>query len=125
MTAITRRQRITRATTVGLLAAAAAAAIQYFVAIPVGGQPDWLWMVTLISAVPSAYLTFPLSDSFQQILQVQLGSGQLAEVSTPFGPALRVGMEDIALVALGTTVMVGLVVYLASGISEIYDEGWR
>ncbi|HRP07266.1 MAG TPA: hypothetical protein PLL69_02145 [Gemmatimonadales bacterium] len=125
MVATTRRQRITRATAAGLIAAAVASAIQYFVAIPVGGQPDWLWMVTLLSAVPSAYLTFPLSDSFQQIMQVRLGSGQLVEVSTPFGPALRVGMEDIALVALGTTVMIGLVVYLASGISELYDEGWR
>ncbi len=107
---------------IGTLAAAVAVAIQYFVGIPVGDQPEWLATLTLVSAVPSAYVTFPLQAPFERLLDFQVGSGVVFEAETPFGPAFRVGNADLVMVAVGTLVMVGLAAYLAAGISEIYDE---
>lgn len=117
------RQRLVRAALVGMAAALVAVAVQYFVGIPVGDQPAWLGTLTLVSAVPAAYVTFPIKDPFERLLDMRLGSGRLFEVETPFGPAFRVGTEDLLLVAFGTLVMVGLAAYLAAGISELYDEG--
>lgn len=120
---MTFRQRIVRAASVGVAAAVLAVAIQYFVGIPVGDQPEWLATLTLVSAVPSAYVTFPLKAPFEQLLDLQVASGRIFEVETPFGPAFRVGTGDLVMVAVGTLVMVGLAAYLAAGITEIYDEG--
>ena len=109
------RQRMVHAATVGLVAATAATTTQYFVAIPVGSQPEWLWTVTMITAIPSLYFVYPFAD----LLQLPVPSGTLVEVATPFGPALRIPPQDLALVALGTLVMVGLAAYLAKGVSEM------
>jgi hypothetical protein len=106
------------AATVGLVAAAAATAAQYFIGMPLGGQPEWLWTVAMVTAVPSAYLTFPLSDLFD----VPLRSGTLVEVGTPFGPAFRLAPQELALIALGTLVVVGLADYLANGLSEVLER---
>jgi hypothetical protein len=111
-----------RAAMVGGLASVVAVGVQYFVGIPVGNQPDWLATLTLVTAVPSAYVTFPLKAPFERLLDFQVGSGRIFEVETPFGPAFRVGGADLAMVALGTLLMVGLAAYLAAGISEMYDE---
>lgn len=119
---MTVRQRSVHAAVVGIVGAAIAAGLQYFVGIPLGSQPKWLGFLTTASAVPSAYITFPIRDPLERLIKMQLGSGRLVEVATPFGPAFRVGTEDIALVALGTLIMVGLVAYLASGINEMYEE---
>lgn len=112
------RARMVHAATVGLVAAVVASAAQYFIAIPVGGQPDWLWTLTLLSVVPSLYLTYPLDG----LLDAPLRSGTLVEVATPFGPAFRVAPADIAVVALGTVVVVGLCAYLANGLSEMIEH---
>ncbi len=119
---MTVRQRAVHAAVVGTTAAALAAALQYFVGIPLGDQPRWLGAITMASAVPSAYVTFPIRDPLERLINMQLGSGRLVEVATPFGPAFRVGTEDIALVALGTLIMVGLVAYLASGLNELFAD---
>lgn len=119
---MTIRQRIVRAAMLGSLAAAVAVAVQYFVGIPVGDQPDWLATLTLVTAVPSAYVTFPLKAPFERLLDFQVGSGRIFEAETPFGPAFRVGTADLMMVAVGTLLMVGLVAYLAAGITEMYDE---
>lgn len=112
------RQRMVHAATVGLIAAAAATAAQYFIGMPLGGQPEWLWTLAMVAAVPSAYFTFPLSG----LLDVPLRSGILVEVGTPFGPAFRVASQELALIALGTLVVVGLADYLANGLSELLRE---
>jgi hypothetical protein len=91
-----------------------ATAAQYFIAVPVGSQPEWLWTLTMLVAVPSLYVTYPLADFFNW----SLPSGTLVEVTTPFGPAFRVSAADLAMVALGTMVIVGLVTYLANGLAE-------
>lgn len=119
---MTFRQRILRAATVGVTASAVAVAIQYFVGIPVGGQPEWMATLTLVSAVPSAYVTFPLQAPFERLLDLRVGTGHIFEVETPFGPAFRIGSDEMAMVAIGTLLMVGLAAYLAAGISEMYDE---
>lgn len=115
------RYRLGRAATFGMLAALVAVAVQWFVGIPVGSQPEWLGIVTITTAVPSAYLTFPISDPFEKLIGVELGSGRLLEVMTPFGPAMRVGTEDLGLIALGTLVVVGLTAYLAIGVNEMVE----
>ena len=112
------RERMVHAATVGLVAASAATATQYFVAIPVGSQPEWLWTITMLSAIPSLYVVYPLAD----LLNLPVPSGTLIEVATPFGPALRIAPQDFALVALGTLVMVGLAAYLANGISDLMES---
>jgi hypothetical protein len=112
------RQRMVHAATVGLVAAAVATAAQYFVAVPVGGQPEWLWTLTMVTAIPSLYLAYPLAG----LLDLSLPTRTLVEVSTPFGPALRVAPQDLALVALGTLVIVGLAAYLAHGLGEMMAE---
>lgn len=119
---MTFRQRIARATAVGLAAAGFAVAVQYFVGIPVGDQPGWMATLTLVSAVPSAYVTFPLKAPFEELLDLQVASGRIFETQTPFGPAFRIGNLDLLMVAVGTLLMVGLAAYLAAGISEMYDE---
>lgn len=116
------RHRMVQSMVVGIVAAAIAVALQYFVAIPLGTQPRWLGSLTTASAVPSAYLTFPLTDPVERWLGGPLASGTLSEVSTPFGPAFRIAPQDFAWIALGTIVVVGLVAYLASGLRELYDE---
>lgn len=118
---MTVRRRAVHAAVVGTVGAAFAAALQYFIGIPLGNQPDWLGTLASVSALPSAYITFPIRDPLERILHMPLGSGRLAEVVTPFGPAFRVGTEDIALVALGTLVMVALADYLATGLSELFE----
>lgn len=115
------RTRTTRAALFGMAAALVAVAVQWFIAIPVGSQPDWLAVVTLATAVPAAYFTFPVRDPLETLLGMELGSGRISEVMTPFGPAMRAGTEDIALVALGTLVMVGLTAYLAIGVGEMVE----
>ncbi len=120
--ALTVRQRAVHAALVGIASATFAAAMQYFVGIPLGNQPKWLGTITMASAVPSAYVTFPIRDPLERLTHTSLASGRLVEVATPFGPAFRIGTEDIALVALGTLIMVGLAAYLASGLNEMYEE---
>lgn len=120
---MTFRQRLVRAATVGIAASAVAVAIQYFVGIPVGDQPEWMATLTLVSAVPSAYVTFPLKTPLERLLDVQATTARAFEVETPFGPAFRMSTPELAMVALGTLIMVGLAAYLAAGISEIHDEG--
>jgi hypothetical protein len=109
------RQRMVHAATVGLVAAAVATAAQYFIAVPVGSQPEWLWTLTMLTAIPSLYLAYPVAG----LLNLSLPTRTLVEVNTPFGPALRVAPEDLALVALGTMVIVGLAAYLAHGVDEM------
>jgi hypothetical protein len=104
------------------VAATIVASLQYFVATPLGSQPGWLGTLATYSTLPSAYLTYPLSGPVERLLGSPLQSGTLVEVATPFGPAFRTALADIALVALGTIVVVGLVAYLASGIREMIDE---
>lgn len=115
------RYRLGRAATFGMLAALVAVAVQWFIGMPVGDQPEWLGYLTLTTAVPSAYLTFPISDPLEALIGMQLGSGRLLEVMTPFGPAMRVGTEDLGLIALGTMVVVGLTAYLAIGVNEMVE----
>jgi len=115
------RYRLVRAATFGMLAAFVAVAVQWFIGIPVGDQPAWLGVVTLTTAVPAAYLTFPISDPLEKLIGMELGSGRLIEAMTPFGPAMRVGTEDLGLIALGTLVVVGLTAYLAIGVNEMVE----
>ena len=96
----------------------AVTAAQYFVGMPLGAQPDWLWTLTMLSAIPSLYLTYPLAALFN----LSLPAGDLVEVATPFGPAFRVAPPDLALMALGTMVMVGLATYLAQGVTELIAD---
>ena len=119
------RYRLVRAATFGMLAALVAVAVQWFIGIPVGNQPEWLGYVTMTTAVPSAYLTFPISDPLEALIGMQLGSGRILEVMTPFGPAMRVGTEDLGLLALGTRVVVGLTAYLAIGVNEMVEGSGR
>jgi hypothetical protein len=115
------RHRMVESSVVGVVAATITAGLQYFVAIPLGNQPGWLGSLASYSALPSAYLTYPLNLPAERLLGAPLQSGTLVEVTTPFGPAFRAALSDIALVALGTIVIVGLVAYLASGIREMID----
>ena len=71
----------------------------------------------MITAIPSLYFAYPFAD----LLQLPVPSGTLVEVATPFGPALRVAPQDLALVALGTMVVVGLAAYLANGVRELLE----
>src|SRR5688572_6259558 len=112
------RGRMVHATTVGLVAATAVTATQYFVAMPVGAQPEWLWTLTMISAIPSHYVTYPLAG----LLHRSLPTANLVEVATHFGPAFRVAPSDLALVAIGTMVVVGLIAYLAHGVTELIAQ---
>ncbi len=115
------RERLVHSAAVGTVAAGIAAALQYFVAIPVGDQPRWLSTLALGSGVPSAYVTLPLEGWITALFRVPLGSPRLVEVATPFGPAFRAAPEQIALVALGTIVIVGLADYLGAGVSEMVE----
>jgi hypothetical protein len=119
------RRRLTHATLVGICAAVVAVATQYFIALPIGNQPDWLELLAMIAIAPSAYIIVPLRDPLEQWLQIQLGTGRVVEASTPFGPAFRIGTEDMLLVGFGTIVMVGIVAYLAEGVQEMMVNGKR
>jgi len=116
------RRRLTHAALVGICAAVVAVATQYFIAMPVGDQPEWLAMLAMIAIAPSAYIIVPLRDAVDAGLQVQLGTGTVIEAATPFGPAFRSGTEDMLLVAFGTIIMVGIVAYLADGVGEMLAE---
>ena len=118
------RERASHAGVVGLVAAVVAVATQYFVALPVGNQPNWLALFSAITAAPSAYIVVPIRAPIEGWLQMEIGSSSLREAVTPFGPALRAGREDLLLIALGTIIMVGIVAYLAEGVQEmIADRG--
>ncbi len=116
------RHRVTHAVTVGMIAAALVVATQYFIALPIGGQPIWMVVLALATATPAAYVMLPLQSVVERVAGQQLGTGYMIEVTTPFGPALRATTEDLLLMALGTIVMVGLVSYAAAGIQELVDE---
>jgi hypothetical protein len=116
------RHRVTHAATVGMVAAALAVATQYFIALPIGDQPSWMLVLAMVAASPAAYALIPLQGIVQGWFGQDLGTGYVMQVTTPFGPALRGGTEDLLLLALGTIVMVGLVAYAAAGIQEMMDE---
>jgi hypothetical protein len=116
------RRRLAHAGLVGIFAAGFAVATQYLIAMPVGDQPDWLAMLAMIAMAPSAYVIVPLREPLEQWLQMELGNTAVVEASTPFGPAFRIGTEEMLLVALGTIIMVGLVAYLAEGVQEMLAE---
>jgi hypothetical protein len=116
------RRRVGRAAHYGLVATVIAVAVQWFIGIPVGNQPEWLGYLTLTTAVPASYITFPFGDPLEHLLGMELGSGRIVEVTTPFGPAMRAGPEDIALIALGTLLMVSLTAYLAVGMNEMIED---
>lgn len=115
------RQRLTRAAATGVVGAGFAAAAQYFIALPIGNQPQWLGTLASLAAVPAAYVTYPLSMLFETLTHHRLLDGRLLETSTPFGPAMRPELGDIALIAMGTVVTVGLAAYLAQGMSELLE----
>lgn len=116
------RERASHAGVVGLVAAILAVATQYFVALPVGNQPDWLALLSAATAAPAAYLVVPVRAPIEGWIQMEIGSTSLREAVTPFGPALRGNREDLLLVALGTIIVVGLVAYLAEGVQEMISE---
>lgn len=116
------RERASHAGVVGLVAAIVAVATQYFVALPVGNQPNWLALFSAITAAPSAYIVVPIRAPIEGWLQMEIGSSALHEAATPFGPALRADRDDLLLVALGTIIMVGIVAYLAEGVQEMIAE---
>lgn len=114
-----RRVRIVRAAVVGIVVAGLAVASQILIGVPVGDQPEWLAYIPLILATPSAYLLFPIQDPLESLIKMRLGSGVTLEGTTPFGPAFLPGVEDLALTAFGTIVVVGLIGYLAMGVQEM------
>ncbi|MBK9550254.1 MAG: hypothetical protein IPO52_14395 [Gemmatimonadetes bacterium] len=116
------RQRVSHAGMVGLVAAALAVSIQYFVAFPVGNQPNWLALLSAAAAAPSAYVVVPVRAPIEGWIQMEIGGTSLREATTPFGPALRGGTDDFLLIALGTIIMVGIVAYLAEGVQEMVTE---
>lgn len=116
------RGRVGRAAQFGLLAMVVVVLVQWFVGIPVGDQPGWLGVVALAAAVPAAYVTVPVSEPLERLIGMELGSGRIIEVATPFGPAMRGGIEDVALIGFGTLLMVGLAAYLAIGVNEMVTD---
>jgi hypothetical protein len=111
---------------VGLVAAVVAVALQYFIALPVGNQPNWLAVLSAAAAAPAAYVVVPIREPLEAWIQMEIGGTSLREASTPFGPALRAGTDDFLLIALGTIIMVGIVAYLAEGVQEmIVERGGR
>jgi hypothetical protein len=121
--AATVRQRLSHAGTVGLVAAMIVVAAQYFIALPVGDQPPWLAMLAAILVAPSAYVIVPIRDPIEHWLQMEFGSTTIVEASTPFGPAFRMGTEELLVVALGSILIFGIVAYLAEGVTEMIGEG--
>lgn len=118
---MTVRQRFTHASLVGLMAAAVVVAIQFFVGVPVGDQPAWLGTLALLSGIPAAYALHLLRGPIDAILPPPTDQ-RFFEVETLFGPAFRASVDEMLLLALGTVVMVGLVAYLASGLTEMLRE---
>jgi|CXWL01.1.fsa_nt_gi hypothetical protein len=116
------RQRVSHAGVVGLVAAVVAVATQYFVALPVGNQPNWLAILSAATAAPSAYIVVPIRAPIEGWLQMEIGGTSLREAITPFGPALRADRDELLLIALGTIIMVGIVAYLAEGVQEMVSE---
>jgi len=113
------RQRVRQATGVGELGAGITVAAQYFIGMPVGHQPEWLGAVAATAALPAQYVLIPFAGPLQRLLGPSAGHGALLESATPFGPAMRFEMADIALVALATVIIVGLVDYVAQGVAEL------
>ncbi len=116
------RERASHAGVVGLIAAILAVATQYFVALPVGNQPNWLALLSAAAAAPAAYIVVPIRAPIEGWIQMEIGGTALHEAATPFGPAMRADREDLMLVALGTIIMVGIVAYLAEGVQEMVSE---
>lgn len=122
------RQRIRHAIGAGELGAGIAVAAQYFIGMPVGHQPEWLGAVASTAVLPAQYVLFPFAGPLQKLLGQSAGHGILLEAATPFGPAMRFGMGDLALVGLATLIIVGLVDYAAQGVVELCatrkSRGW-
>lgn len=114
------RKRVSHATCAGLLGAGVTVCTQLLVGIPVGRQPDWLTTLSSGTMMPAQYVLYPLSSVLGRVLGT--GDGRLLEATTPFGPALRLDLPALALVALATIVMVGLVDYLAQGVTALWEE---
>ncbi len=122
MPAATVRSRFSRAAVIALVATAIATAMHLLVGLPIGDQPEWLAIGSVAMITPGLYLVLPLRDAFYSLTEIPLESGVLHEVETVFGPAMRAGVDDVALMALGTLVMVGLDGYLAAGIQEMIAD---
>ena len=122
------RQRISRATGVGEFGAGIVVAAQYFIGIPVGHQPEWLGTLAATAVLPAQYVLIPFANPLNRLLGSSAGHGVLLESTTPFGPAMRFETGDLALVALATLIIVGLVDYAAQGVAELCAthacEGW-
>jgi hypothetical protein len=113
------RHHVRHAAAVGELGAGITFAAQYFIGMPVGHQPEWLGAVASTAVIPAQYVLFPFAAPLQRLLGPNAGHGTLLESMTPFGPAMRFGMDDLALVALATLIIVGLVDYAAQGVVEL------
>lgn len=122
MPAATVRSRFSRAAAISLVATAIATAMHLVVGLPIGNQPEWLALGSVATITPGLYLVLPLRDAFYSLTEIPLESGVLHEVETIFGPAMRAGVDDIALMALGTLVVVGLAGYLAAGVQEMVSD---
>jgi hypothetical protein len=116
------RQRVARAVGAGLMGAGVTVAAQYFIGVPVGRQPEWLGTVASTTALPAQYVIAPFSGVLNRLLGPSAGNGVLLESSTPFGPAMRFEMSDLALVALATVIIVALADYVAQGITAIWER---
>jgi hypothetical protein len=115
------RQRILQAAGIGEIGAGFAVAAQYFIGMPVGHQPEWLGTVASVAIVPAQYILVPFADPLKRLMGSAVGDGVLFESVTPFGPAMRFEMGHLALLALATLIIVGLVDYLAQGVVELYQ----
>jgi hypothetical protein len=116
------RQRFSRAVGAGLMGAGVTVAAQYFIGVPVGRQPEWLGAVASTTALPAQYVLFPFSGLVHKLVGPSAGNGVLLETVTPFGPAMRFDMSDLALVALATVIIVGLADYAAQGVTELWEK---
>lgn len=116
------RHRLGHAAGIGLIGAGITAATQYFIGMPVGGQPGWLGTLATTTAMPAQYLLVPFDGVLRQLPGTTAGRGLLVEASTPFGPALRVENGELILMALATMVIVGLADYLAQGIATFWSR---
>jgi hypothetical protein len=116
------RQRLSRAVGAGLMGAGVTVAAQYFIGVPVGRQPEWLGAVASTTVLPAQYILFPFSGLLTRLLGPSAGNGVLLESSTPFGPAMRFDMSDLALVALATVIIVALADYAAQGVTEMWER---
>lgn len=116
------RQRFTRAAGAGLMGAGVTVAAQCFIGLPVGEQPQWLGVVASTTLLPAQYILFPFSGLLNKAVGPNAGNGTLFEAATPFGPAMRLDISDLAVVALATVIMVGLADYAAQGVAELWQR---